>query len=262
MAVNPAATGVAPFRQLANALRAEILSGHLAPGARIPAARDLVQQHDVALATAVRAVDLLRIEGLVTTRRGLGSFVAEVPNRVHRRSSRDRYGRARADQRRLTPGLTHMITENGRVEAPPDIGPLFGLDAGDPIWLRRRLLFDDVGPVEIGQSWLSPQDVEGTEIAHPEPTPRALFLTMEDLTGRIYSSAEDRWIARTPTEEEATTLRVRPTQPLLTVRHVARDGNGQVIEVSESMWPGDRVLMLDSYDISGRGVVPSDSSDV
>jgi DNA-binding GntR family transcriptional regulator len=62
-------------RQVASAIRGEINSGELAPGAKIPSVRKLAERFGVAVMTAQSAVEILRSEGLIYTSPGRGSFV-------------------------------------------------------------------------------------------------------------------------------------------------------------------------------------------
>ncbi|MFD4407153.1 TetR/AcrR family transcriptional regulator C-terminal domain-containing protein [Nocardia sp. NPDC058499] len=64
-----------PSQRIAAALRQKIVSGKLGPGDRIPSTRQLVRDWGVAMATASRALAILRDEGLVTTRTGSGTVV-------------------------------------------------------------------------------------------------------------------------------------------------------------------------------------------
>ncbi|TQM06256.1 GntR family transcriptional regulator [Pseudonocardia kunmingensis] len=69
-----------PFERIAGALRERIASGELRPGDRVPSTRQLVRDWGVAMATASRALAVLRDEGLVVTRPGAGTVV-RVPER-------------------------------------------------------------------------------------------------------------------------------------------------------------------------------------
>lgn len=62
-------------QRIASELRARIRSGKLAPGDLVPSVRTLVAEHDVALATATKALAMLRKEGLVRVRPGIGTVV-------------------------------------------------------------------------------------------------------------------------------------------------------------------------------------------
>lgn len=64
------------FEQLVAGIRAQVIDGTLAPGERLPAARDLGDSLDVNVHTVLRAYQVLRDEGFVDLRRGRGAVVA------------------------------------------------------------------------------------------------------------------------------------------------------------------------------------------
>lgn len=66
-----------PWEQLAGILRGRIESGELRPGDRIPSAVSLAQEYDLAPGTVRKALTQLQHEGLVESRVGWGTFVAE-----------------------------------------------------------------------------------------------------------------------------------------------------------------------------------------
>jgi GntR family transcriptional regulator len=70
-------SGVPVYRQLADLLRAEILSGKFPPRTPLPSAKTLAQEHEIAIGTVTKAVDVLREEGLVRTIPGRGVWVVE-----------------------------------------------------------------------------------------------------------------------------------------------------------------------------------------
>lgn len=71
----------APYRQLADVLRAAILTGKYAPGTKLPSGPELVERYGVAKATAQKAIDALKNEGLAVSRQGSGTFVRERAQR-------------------------------------------------------------------------------------------------------------------------------------------------------------------------------------
>jgi DNA-binding FadR family transcriptional regulator len=65
------------YEQIAERLREQILSGGIECGSRLPSERDLARQLEVSRSSVREAVAVLQVEGLLETRRGAGSFVAE-----------------------------------------------------------------------------------------------------------------------------------------------------------------------------------------
>jgi GntR family transcriptional regulator len=72
------------YFQLARDLRQQISTGRLKPGAALPTEERLCELYGVSRITVRRAVDDLITEGLVTRRRGIGTFVAQPRERAAR----------------------------------------------------------------------------------------------------------------------------------------------------------------------------------
>src|SRR5215467_14462872 len=68
--------GTSMTHEVAATLRGRIAHGELRPGMRLPSERALAARLGVSRVTVVRALARLRLEGLVVTRHGSGSFVA------------------------------------------------------------------------------------------------------------------------------------------------------------------------------------------
>ena len=73
-AIDPAAPKLV-YVQVADHITARIQAGELAPGARLPAERDLATEYGVAYDTIRRATALLRDRGLIITIIGRGTYV-------------------------------------------------------------------------------------------------------------------------------------------------------------------------------------------
>lgn len=72
----------APYQQIADALRAQIESGELAPGDQLPSIAALTSEYDVSIGTARSALSVLKADGLIVTRHGRGSHVRTRPGRL------------------------------------------------------------------------------------------------------------------------------------------------------------------------------------
>lgn len=247
------------YQRIASALRSDIKFGTYGPADRLPAETALMERFKVSLPTLRQAIGLLRAEGLVESRHGIGTFVRE--NRRLTRRSCHRYGAARSRAGLLNAYLRHEITFAGRGPAPERIAEALDVSTGDEAIIRQRRLFDrGTGRLEeIGASYLPVAVAAGTYLERPGLTPKALFRCVEEITGRRYTTALDRWVARLASSEEAGEFELPSGAPVLHVIHAARDEDGEVLEVSESIWPADRVVFLDEYDIPADAEDPKES---
>jgi GntR family transcriptional regulator len=130
--------------------------------------------------------------------------------------------------------------------------------------IRRRLLRDkETGqPEEIGASYIPASIAAGTYLEEPDVVPKALFLCVEELSGRRYTHASDRWQVRPASAEEAGLLDMPTGSPVIHLIHNATGEDGNTLEVSESVWPSDRVIVIDSYDITQEAEDQAGMSDV
>jgi GntR family transcriptional regulator len=239
--------GPAKYRQLADHLRAEIEAGRYPPGQALPTETQLVDQFKVSRNTVRQAVALLRSAGLVNVEQGRGAFVRNHPRR--RRVSRTRYTQARHAGRTLT-GLTSHITHVGVEPAPADIAALLGLDEDQPVFARRRILFDDTDtPVELSTSYFLPALAQNTDLAEPHPVAGGLFQYVEQITGRRYTRAQEYLTTRPPTAQEAHDLHIDPATPVIRLLHAAYDADGQPLEIVDSVLPADRHELYDEFDL-------------
>jgi len=255
--------GFAPkYHRVAEQLRQQIRDGVFAPGDRLPAETALVERFGMSLPTIRQALAVLRAEGIIESRHGIGTFV-KVDRRLQRRS-RHRYGRARSDKELLTSHLRHEITFAGRQPVPHHIAQAMNIDAGTEVVARRRVLHDKQTDrvEELGASYLPTAVAAGTYLEEPRVVPMALFLCVEELTGRRYTLARDTWLSRSATPDEAALLGLPPGGNVVHVVHAAEDADGTVLEVSESVWPADRITIIDEYPISQDAEDPAAASEV
>lgn len=107
------------YRQVADDLRAQIRSGQLRPGDRVPSEVDLTQIYTVGLETARRAVRLLVAEGLLVKTPNYPTRVAAPVERTEIRKPRQTqvYSRPPTAEERDEHGDTWMLVASlyGRV---------------------------------------------------------------------------------------------------------------------------------------------------
>jgi GntR family transcriptional regulator len=262
MTINPGAAEH-PHRQIAAQIRAQIRRGDWAPGERLPSIPAIAQMYGVAKQTVQRTIDALRIEGVLITKPGSGTFVRGTRRKLNR-LSRGRYGPQRGYHADLAARYRQQLVEVGHAPAPGEIADIFGVPAGTELMVRRHIVRTQDSPVEVGASWLRPADADGTSLARAEAFGRPLYQEVEDVTGRTYTTATDQVTARLPTREECEVLQIRPDTPVLHLLHTAYDAEHRPIEVAVATWPGPMTALTEEYKVPAQRETPdwSDEPDI
>jgi GntR family transcriptional regulator len=78
------------YAQLDRSIRAAIATGELEPGAQLPTVRQLAVDLAVNANTVARVYAQLERDGMLETRRGVGTFVRESPSPQASRAHRER----------------------------------------------------------------------------------------------------------------------------------------------------------------------------
>src|SRR3954467_14320016 len=151
MTINPGAAEF-PHRQIATQLRERIRRGDWQPGERLPSIPAMAEMFGVAKQTVQRTVDQLRVEGILITKPGSGTFVRGTKRRLNR-LSRGRYGQRRGYHADLAARYRQHLIAVGRFPAPPEVAEPFGLSGGAELVARRHLVRTGDSPVEVGASW-------------------------------------------------------------------------------------------------------------
>lgn len=254
-------TRIPKYHRIADSVRALIRSGGLSAGDRLPPETKIAADHGTSVPTVRQAMSVLRAEGLIESRHGVGTFVRDA-TRFQRRS-RNRYGEARGRTGLLNTTFRHQIVEAGPTAPPDYIAAALGCDEDTTVIVRRRHLFDEHDALqEIGASFLPASFAAGTYLAEPVVVPQALFRCVEDMTGKRYAHARDAWEARPCTAQESDAFGIPTGAYVMHVVHTATAEDGTVLEVSESTWPADRIALIDEYDIPGQAEDPTARSDI
>jgi DNA-binding GntR family transcriptional regulator len=250
--VSPEIQQVLPkYVQIADHVRDLILRGELRPGDEIPSERRIVEEWRVSRPTATRALAALRAEGLVEARQGSGTFVREQPTLTRR--ARDRYARGRATGQIYTAGERSEITHAGLMPAPEEVALALGVPASAPAIRRRRIVYEETGPVEVSSSWM-PEALakRAPRLLKAQRIREGTIAYIERSTGRRARVGRDRITARLATRDEADALQLGDEPAaVVVIHHTAFDAAGEPIEFAEAVFPPGRWSFQEEYPISG-----------
>lgn len=234
---------VLKYEEIAESLRARIAAGEFAPGATIPSGRDLAEQWDVSRATAIKAVDVLRSDGVVVAKQGTGFVVTETP--VARPA-----GARRAGSARILGGMPFLRVGTPDWARPPvHVAEALGLDS-EVLALRRVRVLQrpDGTPNSCVEAWFPPEIAEvAPRLADTAPIAEGTTRYVRRQTGRFPVEGVDVTTVRLATEAEAARLKVPRATPVAVLLHTAHDQEGRPLVCEEGVTPSSFFEQVDTY---------------
>jgi GntR family transcriptional regulator len=263
------------YRHIAEDLRAQIESGAIAQGAKLPTESDLRVGYGAARNTVREAVKLLASRGLVETRPGLGTFVtrhvepfvttlaaaalSREQDATHGGGSADdeSFAGIRAQGRTPSASAPRVIVQ----PAPDDIAARLGVPAGTQVVGRRRERYIDGRPWSLRTSYYPLEFVAkgATDLVRAEVLPGGAASYLEQSLRLVQVGYREHLLVRPPGIEEAKFLELPDDgrgSVLTVVRTSYRSAGHELapFRVRVTVLPADRVVL-----VINSGAVPDDT---
>jgi GntR family phosphonate transport system transcriptional regulator len=231
-------SGVTLWRQIAERLSADLLSGTLQPGDRLPTELDLASRYAVNRHTVRRAVAALADQGYLRVEQGRGTFVAEhMLDYVLGR--RTRFHANLLAQGREPGG---RVLESRVERADAAIARELHLKTGTRVLVLEHVGEADGVPITYATHYFPAERFNG--LAELFAASGSITAGLKALDVPDYTRKQTRLSARLPTELEARHLNQAPARPVLQAEAVNVDPEGRPIQFSITRFSGDRVQML------------------
>ncbi len=234
--------------RIADHIRAEIELGQLKPGEKLPTLDDLALTYKCSRVTIRAVIEMLKQQGLVITRQGLGTFVRERARA--RRHGIERYSRSRweagepvltAEAARQGLEAQQDVREIGEVPAPEAVAERMGVPAGTMVLTRRRTTLIDGRPNQLADSYYPLDVAAAVPMLREENTgPGGGYARLEEAGHRLAIIEEDISV-RMPTSPESVTLSLPEGTPVIDLTRTVWDTAGRVVEVMAAVIAGDMV---------------------
>lgn len=228
------------FRNIAGFYRDKILAGAkgFEPGDQMPSRRDMAAMHGTTRNTIDDAMQLLVVETLINLNGNQRATVADRVSNVP--SMDDRMASLRATGKILSKGETCEVLQATTVECPASIAAYLGVDAGEEVLLRSRVVKRNGRPLSYSDSYFPRFAYE----AAPELAERANIeggareLAVYNLNS-AQEDAEETFTARMATDREKTALELTDKfAVVLQALRVVFLSDGRVVEVAVKVGEG------------------------
>jgi GntR family transcriptional regulator len=221
------------YLDLADALRARLAVGNHAAGGALPSESQLGREYAVSRVTVRRALELLRSEGLVTSRQGAGWFAALDP-------VRQPLGRITTIEAALEAAgalATRDVVEFGFEPAPLSVAATLGIARGADVLRVKRVVRADGEPFAVVTVWV-PGDL-GADLSRAD-VERAPFYDLLPLRGVELGRATQTIDADALDVPDARLLDLAPGVPVLVCRRTTFAAGGRAVLASEHRYPSGR----------------------
>ena len=231
------------YQQIADRLRDRLDAGEFTAGRLLPSESELSSEYGASRVTVRRALESLRVDGLVDSRQGFGWFVSADPLR----QSLGRLGTIEAQLAASGREPQRRILGFAFVPAPPPVEEVLG---PGPVLEVRRVNLADGTPFARVTVWcpehlgahLSRQDVEASPFY--------------ELIGVPLGGAVQTIGAAAASRSDARILQVPVGSPVLVCERVTRSDGGEVVLVSEHVFPGHLTEFVVDLPHSGTSMAP------
>ncbi|MBA5778960.1 phosphonate metabolism transcriptional regulator PhnF [Stappia sp. F7233] len=231
--------GVALWRQIADELKSDILSGALGTEeGRLPTEKDLAARFGVNRHTVRRAIAELTAEGILRADQGRGTFVSERLI-TYPISSRTRFSEIIAAQAREPFGKLLASSEEPATAAQAD---LLGVEAGTPLIRIETLSVADEVPLIRATSWFPKALCPGLVADYAQTGSTTKSLARAGVTD--YRRKETRILADLARVEDAQLLNIAIGQPLLITEALNVDPSGKPTHFTRTRIAAERVQLI------------------
>ena len=220
------------YEQLEEALRQRIDDGRLAPGVALPPEPELAERLGLSRQTVNQALTNLARRGVVTRRRGVGTFVS-TPVVEQPLDGLYSFLRTLLAQGRLP--ATRLL--GYRITVDPRASPLLTGLAESLVYELSRLRLVDDDPFVVETIYLAAGC--GGALPHDRLTHEVLYDLMRECCGIDVTHAEETLRPVTVEQPEASLLGLQVGEPVFLVERTAYAGS-QAVELRRSIIRGDR----------------------
>ncbi|WP_156342870.1 phosphonate metabolism transcriptional regulator PhnF [Devosia sp. A16] len=233
------AGGVALWRQIADAIRLDIVGGKLESGDKLEGELSLAERFGVNRHTVRRALAVLEEEGVLRAEHGRGTFVAEARRLSYPIGRRTRFSEGLAGQvRQRSAELLSSKIER----ATPRLAEALAIKPGTRLLRQETVSFADGRPLARATGWFPEARFSGIDRAYAETGSITEALKRYGIDD--YSRGTTRISARHATVEEVQALKLAPGAVVLVSDAVDLDAAGVPIHAMLTRFPADRMELV------------------
>ncbi|WP_319529317.1 phosphonate metabolism transcriptional regulator PhnF [uncultured Cohaesibacter sp.] len=229
-------TGIALWRQIADAIRAGISSGLGDEAGKLPPETELAELFGVNRHTVRSAISALVQEGILRAEQGRGTFIIEPKRITYPIGKRTRFSTGLAGQGQQ--GSNRLLTDE-IAEANVEVASALGLEVGAPVFRVRTIGTGDEVPLSRSTHFFD---------ATRFPDFCEHYRSLQSVTKTFAACGIDDYVRKSTlveayhaTIDDIEMLHLVPNAIVLVTHAINEDMDGNPIEYSKTRFSADRV---------------------
>lgn len=234
-----ASGGVALWRQIADAIRLDIVGGKLANGDRLPTEALLAERFSANRHTVRRALAVLAEEGVVAAEQGRGTFVKSIRRLTYPIGKRTRFREGLKGQ---AGSLTSVSLSDKIENATARVAEALSLKPGAKVVRTEGMSVADGVPISRSTTWLPYRRFPDFAARIKEMQSTTMVFQSYEIAD--YSRASTRISARHADVEETRSLNLAPGAIVLVSEAVDIDPEGEPLSYALTRFPAERMELV------------------
>ena len=224
------------YMQVVRQLRAQIASGELRDGDRLPSQRQMMARWHISMQTASKVIGAMKTEGIAIPSIGRDTIVA--PGAAARIAATSAGTATTAADPAPAAGDSVTAVTATRAAAPAQVAAILGIPSGRRALRRTETRSADGQPAGITTAWYPPAIADAApRLAESQPLPAGTLAYITEAAGARPARALEEHAAATAGDDTAATLGITPGTPVLITRTQHHTADGKLIQYAETITP-------------------------
>ena len=221
------------YKRFATAIKDAVRDGVLVHEEILPSERDFSQSLNISRITVRKAMDALEKEGVVLRSRGYGTQICTQ----FEYSLKEPKGLSQQAVLRGKKPDTVWINKS-KIQCDAEIAEKLGLDKGSEVYLLKRIRYVDQQPVSVEESWVPARYITNAD---------EIGISLYDYFHQqqiLPVKSQSRVSARMPDEALQQQIALPDNVPVLVIKQLALDAQGNPLEYSISYCRSDMYVFI------------------
>ena len=224
------------YMQVVRQLRAQIASGELTDGDRLPSQREMMARWHISMQTASKVIGAMKTEGIAVPSVGRDTIVA--PGAAGRIAAAAKGATHAPVPPPPAPGAAVTSADAAKTAAPAHVAEILGIPTGRRALRRHETRNGDGQAASITTFWYPPAIADrAPRLADSQALPAGTLAYIIETTGTRPTRIEEEHDAALADDDSAAVLGIAPGSAVLITRTRYYATDGKLIEYAETTIP-------------------------